>query len=55
MTDIDTYTKECLIKFVKGEMNIETDWDAYVAQLEKLGLSEAVKLTQDAYDRYMAR
>ena len=55
MTDVDTYTKECLIKFVKGEMSIENDWDAYLKQLEKFGLSEAVQLTQDAYDRYMSR
>ena len=29
------------------------NFDDYVNQLKKLGIEEAISITQDAYDRYM--
>ena len=34
----------------KGESDIEKDWDAYLSQLEALGLAEYTRLAQTAYD-----
>ena len=55
MTDIKTYVNESLVQFIKGEKTVEADWDAYVKQLEAFGMSEALEITQTAYDRYMSR
>lgn len=39
-----------LAQFVKGERDIDAEWDAYVAELEAYGLSEFLRLKQEAYD-----
>ena len=35
---------------VKG--SIDAEWDAYVSKLKSIGLDDAMKVYQDAYDRY---
>lgn len=53
--EIATYVSEALPKFVMGELNLEGDFDAYVAQIESMGLADCLDAKQDAYDRYMNR
>ncbi len=36
--------------FVTGRKNIDTDWDAYVAELDKMGYKEAAQIMQTRYD-----
>lgn len=48
---IETYAKESLVAFFTGNKNVETDWDAYVAEFEKLELPKYLELNQTAYDR----
>jgi len=36
--------------FVIGDMSLDNDWDAYVANLEKLGLPRYLEILQNAYD-----
>jgi putative aldouronate transport system substrate-binding protein len=51
-TDIDSYLKTTRAKWVtKG--GIDQEWDAYVKQLNDMGLEKLVKIRTDAYDRYM--
>lgn len=38
-------------KFVIGEMDIETDWDAYVKDLKAMGLDELCNMYQSVYNR----
>ena len=52
-TDITKYVDETLVKFVTGSLNIDTEWDNYVAELEKMGLQEIIDIYQDAYDSYI--
>jgi putative aldouronate transport system substrate-binding protein len=54
MTDVNTYSEEMVLKFITGAEPL-SNFDHYVAQLKKLGIDEAVKITQAAYDRYSAK
>ena len=55
MSNVDTYVSEMSLKFIRGEADLETGWDAYVQQLAAYKLSRAVEITQGAYDRYLSR
>ena len=52
LSDIDTYCKEMEVKFITGLVDIETEWDTYLQNLEKMGLNDLVKVYQDAYNRW---
>ena len=51
-TDVMDIQKQLMVKFIKGELDIEDDaaWADYLAQLEAAGLSEYLELYQAAYD-----
>lgn len=44
------YVKEMTAKFISGELSIDSDWDSYVNDLEKMGMSTLLSLYQAAYD-----
>ncbi len=48
---ITTYVDEMYIKFVTGRESLD-NFDKYVEQVEKLGLSELLDMYQSALDRY---
>lgn len=50
--DISLYITEMEAKFITGVADIESEWDAYVAECERMGLSEVLKVYQSAYDRW---
>jgi putative aldouronate transport system substrate-binding protein len=54
MTDVNTYSDEMVLKFIIGAEPL-SNFDNYVAQLKKLGIDDAVKITQTAYDRFKAK
>ena len=51
--DIMTYADTCIPKFIMGDMDIETEWDAYVEVLEEMGIEECIAIEQEAYDNYI--
>lgn len=53
--DISTTVKEDTAKFISGALDIEENWDSYIAELEQHGVARAIEITQAAYDRYLAR
>lgn len=53
-SDIDTAMEENLPKFVIGDRPIE-ELDAFMEELEQMGLSEMVELEQKALDNYYAK
>ena len=55
LSDIETYAKQTSLQFMTGELSIDQDWDAYVAQITAMDLDELLTICQGAYDRYMAR
>lgn len=51
-TDIYKYVDESAVAFITGSMNIETDWDSYVANLQgSLELPRYLELVQDALSK----
>lgn len=52
--DINTYIEESTVAFIIGSKPL-SDWDAYVAQIESMGLSRATQIQQEALDRFLAR
>lgn len=54
MTDVETYISESRVKFITGTWNFGADWDTYVAQLNRMGLPQYLKIRQAQYDRYKA-
>jgi putative aldouronate transport system substrate-binding protein len=51
--DLFTYTVQMETKFVTGEESLE-NYDKFVEELDKIGLSDIIKIKQNAYDRWMA-
>ena len=49
-TDIASYVDQKVAEWISGEKDIDAEWDAYVAQLDKLGLAELTQIKQDAID-----
>ena len=50
-TGIDSYLTEMTAKFITGELDVNAEWDAYLEQLEMLGLQDVIDAYQAAYDR----
>ena len=36
-------------------LDIETEWDTYISDIESMGIADATAITQAAYDRYLQR
>lgn len=51
VTDVKNYMQTMKAQFITGEKSIENDWDEYLAELERMGLSRLLEITQTAYDR----
>jgi len=47
--DLITYYKEMQAKFVRGEADLETGWDAYLQELKNIGLERYLEIHQQAY------
>ncbi|GHT55903.1 hypothetical protein FACS1894109_03450 [Spirochaetia bacterium] len=51
---ISTYSNEMAIKFITGAEPL-SNFDAFAARMEQMGLPELLKINQAGYDRYRAR
>ncbi len=49
--NLKTYVTESMARFITGDMKIETNWDAYLKELNSIGLKKFVDTTQTAWDR----
>jgi putative aldouronate transport system substrate-binding protein len=49
--DLDAYVGEMVRKFITGEADIDRDWDAYVATLQKRGVSSLEGIWNEAWKR----
>ena len=48
---VTNYVNEMQVKFVTGTSNFTSDWQTYLSNLQKLGLSDVVNTYQTAYNR----
>ena len=53
--DYESYALECRDKFINGDMDIESEYETYEEQVRTMGLTRALEIKQDAYDRYMEK
>ncbi|NLG03016.1 MAG: extracellular solute-binding protein [Clostridia bacterium] len=50
-SDIQKYCENSRIDFITGKRSL-SEWDAYIAQLDELGIAELLSIYQAAVDRY---
>ncbi len=48
--EVQTYVRQNQAAFITGQKNLDTEWDAYVAGLDALGIQEYVSTFQEAMD-----
>ena len=49
-TDINDYVNESMALFITGRLDLDKDWDSYLAELESIGLQRYLEINQAAYD-----
>ena len=52
LADIETYASECVVKFITGDMDIETEWDAFVETMHSMDIDRCIEIQQEALDAY---
>ena len=52
---INTYVNELLALFSVGDKNIDRDWDAYIRELDVMGLKRYLELSQLGYDHAIGK
>lgn len=50
-TNLNSYYVEMAAKFVRGEADLDADWDKYVSEINGIGLTRLLEIYQAAYDR----
>jgi putative aldouronate transport system substrate-binding protein len=45
------YVRESWSRFVTGDLNLDRDWDSYVAEFDKMRLRDVITAAQSAWDR----
>ncbi|OQB12670.1 MAG: Lipoprotein LipO precursor [Firmicutes bacterium ADurb.Bin193] len=53
--EVNTYGDEMFIKFVMGSVDVEKEFDNYVARMEQMGIKDIIAIKQAAYDRFVKR
>jgi putative aldouronate transport system substrate-binding protein len=51
-TAINTYWAEMFAKFVTGAADVDAEWDAAMAEVEKMGVQDVLKVRQEALDGF---
>ena len=51
LVEVSNYIKESQVAFITGKKDIDKDWDAYVSELEGLGLQQILDVYQKVIDR----
>lgn len=55
LTDLNTIKNAWRDQFITGDKNLETDWEAYLAELTAYGMEDLVAIRQASTDRYQAK
>jgi putative aldouronate transport system substrate-binding protein len=50
--DLTPYLSEFQQSSILGTIDVASEWDNYLAQLEAIGVGEVIRITNDAYQRY---
>ena len=55
LNDINTMAEEYSVKFISGEMDIDTQYDSFIAEMERMGIQQVLEWAQEAYESYLNR
>jgi putative aldouronate transport system substrate-binding protein len=55
MNEVKTYMNERTLAFIMGKADIDAEFDKYIATLKSLGIEDAIKINNDALQRYYKR
>ena len=50
-TTLNDYRDEMTANFLAGNLDIDAEWDNYLAELDNIGLQELIAVKQGVYDR----
>ena len=50
-TTINEFVEEHIALFATGNLNLDADWDSYLATLDQIGIDRYLELVQSGYDR----
>jgi putative aldouronate transport system substrate-binding protein len=53
-TNINDYVVQATVRFITGDLDIETGWEEFQTNLTNLGIDEYLAMYQAAYDNYLA-
>lgn len=51
MVNIPSYVKQSMAEFITGARSLDGDWDAYLSELNNMGLEQLLTHAQEAYER----
>lgn len=54
-SDIETYVREMMLKFIIGTASLENEYEDFLQTLDSMGLQQCIDYKQAALDRYYAR
>ena len=54
MAQVNTYRDTAVVNFIMGNKSLD-EFDAYISDMERLGINDIIAIQQAAYDRYMSR
>lgn len=46
-----SYVKSMMASFIRGEADLDADWDRYLAELDNIGLQQYLSVYQEALNR----
>lgn len=50
-TDLESYYKSAMFNFITGNTDLDADWDKYIDEINKVGLTRLLELYQTVYER----
>ncbi|MCL2831733.1 MAG: extracellular solute-binding protein [Treponema sp.] len=51
--DMRSYVQEYVVQFLTGGLSLDKDWDAYVANFQKMGINDILAAYQGPYDAFI--
>ena len=54
-TQMNTFISEYSAKFYTQVLDVDTEWDNYIKQLNDMGMNDMIGIYQSALDRYNER
>jgi putative aldouronate transport system substrate-binding protein len=54
-TEINSYAKNQLARWISGDGNVAAEWDSYLRELDAIGLEKYLQLKQTIYNRFKGK